>query len=566
MMLTRTRSSRGAKARCALAAALVLSAGPMSGCKCSSDAPSSSTAASASASAGPAPVEIGASVAAPAPVPTTEAEKADAVEEGGCQKGMAKVGSFCIDRFEASLAFIDDKAPYPHYLAPPEGMDNLMAVSKPGIYPQGFMDRNMAERACQNAGKRLCTASEWQEACRGEAENKYPYGNEEDRILCNLDKRIVYKALFSKENPKDLTIDQLNDTRLATESGFLALTGQYEGCATKSGIFDMSGNLHEWVSDPGRRAGTATFAGAGLNDVGARGCAHTIDTKDSAYKDHSMGFRCCGADWDGKPAFIASAGGGPLRRGQGDGSASGPLDYKSLGSTIPKRAARVASGCPPGMAGVSETVCMDIYEAHLVDRSGNRFPYNKSPPDRADGLRAVSQEGAKPQGHISQVASARACANAGKRLCSIDEWRAAFGGNKYPYGDVFREGACNAGLVGTHPLVHFFPDTPHAKRPGSQYNDPRILDYVSLNAGGAFRECVSPLGIYDLGGNLSEWLDLVITKKDKQVHRLSEVLGRIDDMIAHKRDTQLRGYFACNRMVDAGKGGVWFWTNAHEPQ
>jgi formylglycine-generating enzyme required for sulfatase activity len=183
-----------------------------------------------------------------------------------------------------------------------------------------------------------------------------------------------------------------------------------------------------------------------------------------------------------------------------------------------------------------------------------------------DSWAAVSSPGVKPQGHIDQVGSARACHNAGKRLCSVDEWRAAFGGNKYPYGDAFREGACNAGLVKTHPLVHFFPDTPHEKRPGSQYNDERILEYVGLNAGGAFKDCVSPLGIFDLGGNLSEWLDLIIEKKGKTVHRLSEVLDRIDDFLNRKNETTLRGYFAGNRMVDEGTGGVWYWTNAHEPE
>ena len=42
-----------------------------------------------------------------------------------------------------------------------------MAVSKPNVYPQGFMTRIAAGQACSNAGKRLCTREEWYRACAG---------------------------------------------------------------------------------------------------------------------------------------------------------------------------------------------------------------------------------------------------------------------------------------------------------------------------------------------------------------------------------------------------------------
>jgi hypothetical protein len=77
-------------------------------------------------------------------------------------------------------------------------------------------------------------------------------------------------------------------------------------------------------------------------------------------------------------------------------------------------------GCPPGMLPITD-FCIDRYEASLVhvDGGASFSPYFN--PGIAD-LRAVSIQGAVPQGFIDQVQAASACVASGKRLCTDVEW------------------------------------------------------------------------------------------------------------------------------------------------
>ncbi|HEY4121564.1 MAG TPA: hypothetical protein VGM56_27050, partial [Byssovorax sp.] len=59
---------------------------------------------------------------------------------------------------------------------------------------------------------------------------------------------------------------------------------------------------------------------------------------------------------------------------------------------------------------------------------------------------AVSRFGARASGYVSGVVAERACAAAGKRLCSLDEFVLACRGEEdtlFPYGDDYRDGVCN---------------------------------------------------------------------------------------------------------------------------
>jgi hypothetical protein len=75
--------------------------------------------------------------------------------------------------------------------------------------------------------------------------------------------------------------------------------------------------------------------------------------------------------------------------------------------------------CPPEMASIEGRYCVDKWEASLVEMAAGGdsiFPFTSTVDGRA--VRAVSVPGAFPQGYISGVEAAQACANAGKRLCS----------------------------------------------------------------------------------------------------------------------------------------------------
>jgi formylglycine-generating enzyme len=162
----------------------------------------------------------------------------------------------------------------------------------------------------------------------------------------------------------------------------------------------------------------------------------------------------------------------------------------------------------------------DVYRAWTLER-----PLVGSPAVRAMPLprlsafqeggryeaKAVSAKGAVPQAYVSQHLARDACARAGKRLCSLDEWKTACrgeGGTPFPYGERFERGACNVwGHV--HPAFVLHGNS------SAGHRDPR-LNLLALEGRqpilrrtGSLRTCASRWGedaIYDMVGNLDEWV------------------------------------------------------------
>ncbi len=157
-----------------------------------------------------------------------------------------------------------------------------------------------------------------------------------------------------------------------------------------------------------------------------------------------------------------------------------------------------SSSCPPDMVAI-DGFCIDRYEAHLVGHD---------PTQVATGGVAANAAGALPQGYVSGLVAADACEAAGKRLCTIDEWRRACegpDGTTYPYGDTYDPDACNEGRS-THPVIDVFGGG--ATFSFDQLNDPRLnLLPDSLARSGDYAACVSAEGVADLHGNLHEWID-----------------------------------------------------------
>ncbi|MCI0503385.1 SUMF1/EgtB/PvdO family nonheme iron enzyme [Candidatus Micrarchaeota archaeon] len=214
----------------------------------------------------------------------------------GCPEEMARSGSFCIDRYEIHLVS-KDGTQYPHFKAPPSRMDNLSARSAPNVFPQGHLSQETAMKACGNAGKRLCTLAEWQAACSGGGSRKFPHGNEPAPGTCNVDKRNPH--ILDKHFPGVPHMKRagkhFNDQALLQDPDYLERTGQRPGCVTPEGIFDLDGNLSEWVDDSVQKPDGlhGTFAGDAFSGAGAQGCGRKTDAHAANYYDYSMGTRCC---------------------------------------------------------------------------------------------------------------------------------------------------------------------------------------------------------------------------------------------------------------------------------
>ena len=199
-----------------------------------------------------------------------------------------------------------------------------------------------------------------------------------------------------------------------------------------------------------------------------------------------------------------------------DATADAGSDGATDATTTPGDGGAESGPCPDGMTLVDTDggVCVDLYEGALVQRGidGGDSPwpfYESLDAVDASAIRAVPARAIHPQGYISEVQAAAACARSGKRLCTLAEWTAACRGQPqhdyvYPYGDTYDPSACNEGRES--PIVRLFGPTPTYSY--QELNDPQCdqLD-AGLARGGDYPKCVSSYGAFDMHGNLHEWID-----------------------------------------------------------
>ncbi len=157
---------------------------------------------------------------------TTNATAISALQDSSftCPSDMARVGPICVDLYEASV-----------YDAPTGGnavtntacqangndcsagaANPIYARSAAGVQPAVSFTWFQAQQACANVNKRLLTNAEWQMAAAGTSD-----AADDGSTTCVTD---------------------------ATNTA-PAATGSRSACVSNWGIFDMVGNVHEWVAD-----------------------------------------------------------------------------------------------------------------------------------------------------------------------------------------------------------------------------------------------------------------------------------------------------------------------------
>ncbi len=169
--------------------------------------------------------------------------------------------SFWIDSFEAS---IDASG---------------KALSLPAVAPANATWFE-AKAACEKAGKRLCTSEEWVSACQNASAvdddhngnfaddyvegNQYPFADWYDAGMCR--------------DSEDKA------------AGHPGLTGGMARCVTPGGVFDLAGNVQEWV---GASEGEAMLLGGDFAVGDHADCYRPNNTFGPGHRNQGIGFRCC---------------------------------------------------------------------------------------------------------------------------------------------------------------------------------------------------------------------------------------------------------------------------------
>ena len=170
--------------------------------------------------------------------------------------------SFQMDTFEAGIA------------------DGVATVGKHQI-PANGMSWFAARDACEAAGKRLCTEEEWVSACQGAPAvddngdgafaddmvegTTYPYSDYHNPRACwDAKKRDAFRPVY---------------------------TGEMPACVSRDGVYDLTGNMEEWV---GTTPETAVLIGGAFDTSKdfAR-CYRRNDTFGPGLANIRTGFRCC---------------------------------------------------------------------------------------------------------------------------------------------------------------------------------------------------------------------------------------------------------------------------------
>ena len=166
-----------------------------------------------------------------------------------CPSDMAQVGGVCIDRYEAP----NEKGALP-------------------LVMQSFVD---AERWCEARGKRTCTEDEWEGACRRQAEGR-SCNNARSWIAFDIDRYASSKTQGAEV------------ARLFQGSP----GGSFETCRTPEGVFDLDGNVEEWVRARKGRPWRAVLKG-GFWAKGWPKCWEANDAHEPTFRFFETGFRCC---------------------------------------------------------------------------------------------------------------------------------------------------------------------------------------------------------------------------------------------------------------------------------
>ena len=314
-------------------------------------------------------------------------------------------------------------------ISPPSGdffIDQYEYPNRRGEKPKHDVIFAEARQLCAAQGKRLCTDWEWRRACMGaKQQNIFPYGPTHKDGACPSGSHLAS-----------------GHSGMTREAEAIAKSGAHPGCKTSEQVYDMVGNLEEWVLTswngmPGILEGGAWFTiprYASCTGDYSRQPQYRINLEVAVF---SAGFRCC---W----------------------SAAAPTE-----AALPK-----------------ENLARDTEQRLKAARTrASKKPYDPVPEETIapgtfiDRYEYPNRKGAYPMVAVSWKQADDLCTKAGKRLCHVEEWERACASKRwlnYPYGDEYQPGTC-------------------------------AVEAGAPSPAGAHPACASTEGVQDMSGGIWEW-------------------------------------------------------------
>lgn len=196
------------------------------------------------------------------------------------------VGPFFIDWYETTNAMYQEFINATGHRQPKLWKDGRYPPGKAN-HPVVYVSWHDATEFCEWAGKRLPTETEWEKAARGTDQRIFPWGNSYDLEKANTPQH--WMALHEK--------------------GDTTPVGTFEAGKSPYGLYDMAGNVYEWVQDwylpyPGNQYPNSHYGeknksvrGGSWYDCLSYGCGLSAPTYNRSrfnpdIRNKGFGFRC----------------------------------------------------------------------------------------------------------------------------------------------------------------------------------------------------------------------------------------------------------------------------------
>ena len=226
-----------------------------------------------------------------------------AVPAASCPDGMVEIqGEYCPSLAQFCTRFVDDKPErdrcaefkpgsrcYGHTLPMHFCIDRYEYPNRAGATPVVATTWDEAAAQCKTEGKRLCKDTEWTLACEGDDRLPHPYGNVRDSTACNIDKPYIMPDNNAYANPatREAEIARVDQREFS---------GSRERCVSQYGVYDMTGNVDEWVVNTKGSTNEAPYIsglkGGYWGPVRNRCRVMTTD-HNMWHSGYQIGFRCC---------------------------------------------------------------------------------------------------------------------------------------------------------------------------------------------------------------------------------------------------------------------------------